>query len=71
MASLMCPSGSWHPVWMSETTVRNHAGFIWSVADLLRGDYKPSMATRHCQQFLPYEAICQKGQIARGSHPTQ
>jgi type I restriction enzyme M protein len=22
--------------------VRNHAAFIWSVADLLRGDYKPS-----------------------------
>lgn len=22
--------------------VRNHAGFIWSVADLLRGDYKRS-----------------------------
>ena len=25
----------------SEVT-RNHAGFIWSVADLLRGDYKQS-----------------------------
>jgi type I restriction enzyme M protein len=25
----------------SETT-RNHAAFIWSVADLLRGDYKQS-----------------------------
>ena len=23
-------------------TIRNHAGFIWSVADLLRGDYKQS-----------------------------
>jgi type I restriction enzyme M protein len=23
-------------------TIRNHAAFIWSVADLLRGDYKPS-----------------------------
>ena len=22
--------------------IRNHAGFIWSVADLLRGDYKQS-----------------------------
>lgn len=22
--------------------VKNHADFIWSVADLLRGDYKPS-----------------------------
>ena len=28
---------------MSEsTTIRNHAAFIWSVADLLRGDYKQS-----------------------------
>jgi type I restriction enzyme M protein len=27
---------------MNDTTVRNHAGFIWSVADLLRGDYKQS-----------------------------
>jgi len=28
---------------MSDTpTIRNHATFIWSVADLLRGDYKPS-----------------------------
>jgi type I restriction enzyme M protein len=27
---------------MSETTIKNHAAFIWSVADLLRGDYKQS-----------------------------
>src|SRR5690349_21315744 len=28
---------------MSENeTIRNHAAFIWSVADLLRGDYKQS-----------------------------
>ncbi len=27
---------------MSEAAVRNHAAFIWSVADLLRGDYKQS-----------------------------
>ena len=25
-----------------DETVRNHAAFIWSVADLLRGDYKQS-----------------------------
>jgi len=24
------------------TTIKNHAAFIWSVADLLRGDYKQS-----------------------------
>lgn len=27
---------------VSEATIRNHAAFIWSVADLLRGDYKQS-----------------------------
>lgn len=27
---------------MAEAAIRNHAGFIWSVADLLRGDYKQS-----------------------------
>ena len=27
---------------MTEETVKNHAAFIWSVADLLRGTYKQS-----------------------------
>jgi type I restriction enzyme M protein len=27
---------------MAETSTKNHAAFIWSVADLLRGDYKQS-----------------------------
>lgn len=27
---------------MSEATIKNHAAFIWAVADLLRGDYKQS-----------------------------
>jgi type I restriction enzyme M protein len=27
---------------MKETTIKNHAAFIWAVADLLRGDYKQS-----------------------------
>ena len=27
---------------MTEATSKNHAAFIWSVADLLRGDYKQS-----------------------------
>lgn len=27
---------------MSEATIKNHAAFIWSVADLLRGNYKQS-----------------------------
>ena len=26
----------------AKAQIRNHAGFIWSVADLLRGDYKRS-----------------------------
>ena len=25
---------------MPQADIRNHAAFIWSVADLLRGDYK-------------------------------
>jgi type I restriction enzyme M protein len=27
---------------VSEATIKNHSAFIWSVADLLRGDYKQS-----------------------------
>src|SRR5881392_3769238 len=27
---------------MSEAAIKNHAAFIWSVADLLRGDYRQS-----------------------------
>ena len=27
---------------MAEASIKNHAAFIWSVADLLRGDYKQS-----------------------------
>jgi type I restriction enzyme M protein len=29
-------------VLVTEATIKNHAAFIWSVADLLRGDYKQS-----------------------------
>ena len=25
---------------VAESTIKNHATFVWSVADLLRGDYK-------------------------------
>jgi type I restriction enzyme M protein len=25
----------------NDEVIRNHAAFIWSVADLLQGDYKP------------------------------
>ena len=27
---------------MSDQAIQNHAAFVWSVADLLRGDYKQS-----------------------------
>jgi hypothetical protein len=27
---------------MSDVAIKNHAAFIWSIADLLRGDYKQS-----------------------------
>ena len=27
---------------VADDTIKNHAAFIWSVADLLRGDYKQS-----------------------------
>ena len=27
---------------MADTRINNHAGFIWAIADLLRGDYKQS-----------------------------
>ncbi len=29
-----------------DETIRNHAAFIWSVADLVRGDYKQSASGR-------------------------
>src|ERR1035437_5008349 len=34
--------GSWGLVVADSETIRNHAAFIWSVADLLRGEYKQS-----------------------------
>lgn len=37
----MATEASSAPSRQSET-IRNHAAFIWSVADLLRGDYKQS-----------------------------
>jgi type I restriction-modification system DNA methylase subunit len=33
-------------------TIRNHAAFIWSVADLLRGDYKQSEYGRVILPFV-------------------
>ena len=35
---------------MSEATIKNHAASIWSVADLLQGDYKQS---EYAKVFLP------------------
>jgi type I restriction enzyme M protein len=39
---------------MSDDVIRNHAGFIWSVADLLRGDYKQS---EYGKVILPFTVI--------------
>ena len=40
---------------MSESpTIRNHAAFIWSVADLLRGDYKQS---EYGKVILPFTVL--------------
>ena len=38
------PSAEFLPIGVAvpEAVAKNHAAFIWSVADLLRGDYKPS-----------------------------
>ena len=41
------PADGWWVTGMEEMTelsqpINNHAGFIWSVADLVRGDYKQS-----------------------------
>lgn len=39
---------------MSSNTISNHAAFIWSVADLLRGDYKQS---EYSKVILPLVTI--------------
>src|ERR1039458_2084778 len=39
---------------MTEPTSNNHAAFIWSVADLLRGDYKQS---EYAKVILPLTVI--------------
>jgi hypothetical protein len=47
-------------------TIRNHAAFIWSVADLLRGDYKQSEYGK-CDRW-PGASRSRSCQAAR-SHP--
>ena len=37
---------------MGQETIRNHAAFIWSVADLLRGDYRQSEYGRVILPFV-------------------
>ena len=37
-----------------DDTIRNHAAFIWSVADLLRGDYKQS---EYGKVILPFTVL--------------
>jgi type I restriction enzyme M protein len=39
---------------MDEAAISNHAGFIWSVADLLRGDYKQS---EYGKVILPFTVL--------------
>ncbi len=39
---------------MADSRINNHAGFIWSVADLLRGDYKQS---EHGKVILPLTVL--------------
>lgn len=39
---------------MSNETINNHAAFIWSVADLLRGDYKQS---EYGRVILPFTVL--------------
>lgn len=39
---------------MAEVGIKNHAAFIWSVADLLRGDYKQS---KYGKVILPLTVI--------------
>ncbi len=39
---------------MSDETIKNHAAFIWSVADLLRGDYKQS---EYGRVILPFTVL--------------
>ncbi len=39
---------------MPSETINNHAAFIWSVADLLRGDYKQS---EYGRVILPFTVL--------------
>jgi type I restriction enzyme M protein len=39
---------------MAEATIKNNAAFIWSVADLLRGDYKQS---EYAKVILPLTVL--------------
>ena len=39
---------------MAESTINNHAAFIWSVADVLRGDYKQS---EYGRVILPFTVL--------------
>ena len=43
-------------------TINNHASFIWSVADLLRGDYKQS---EYGRVILPFTVLRRLAPVAR------
>src|SRR5947209_19833187 len=52
---------------MAQTeTIRNHAAFIWSVADLLRGDYKQS---EYGKVILPLTVIRRLDCVLEPSKP--
>ena len=62
---------------MAESTIKNHAAFIWSVADLLRGDYKQSeygkvilpltvIRRLDCVLEPTKQAVLERAQAARG-----
>ncbi len=51
---------------MAETTINNHAAFIWSVADLLRGDYKQS---DYGKVILPLTVLRRLGCVLEPTKP--
>ena len=53
-------------VWQKSDTIRNHAAFIWSVADLLRGDYKQS---EYGRVILPMVVLDRRGRARARPEP--
>ena len=49
-------------------TIQNHAGFIWSVADLLRGDYEQS---EYGKVILPLTVLRRLDCVLEPTKPAQ